>query len=166
MIVRLRSDEGNATCLVDPHLPTPAVRDWFVPEAVRDVAARPQRPPLGHAAHPVRRAAHRIVGWRCKWLFDILVSLSIPIVAIPVHIECPIAVRLGGPEIFLGQGTIGVDGRPITALKFRTLTSANENASDTIRNISQDVRLTPVGRFLRKTSLDELPQVSAFCGAT
>ena len=107
----------------------------------------------------LRRAAYRTIAWRFKRLFDVVVGAVALLLASPVFLACAIAVRLEGPGIFFRQLRVGVDGRPITVLKFRTLKPADEMESATTWNISHDERLTGVGRFLRKTSLDELPQI-------
>ena len=56
------------------------------------------------------------------------------------------------------QQRVGLDGRPFELLKFRSLTPARAE-SGTTWNVASDDRLTSVGRFLRSTSLDELPQL-------
>ena len=57
------------------------------------------------------------------------------------------------------QERVGCDGVRFRLLKFRSLRPANDHESKTNWNISPDDRLGPVGRFLRATSLDELPQL-------
>jgi exopolysaccharide biosynthesis polyprenyl glycosylphosphotransferase len=78
----------------------------------------------------------------------------------PVLLACALAVRLeGGPGVLFEQERVGLDGRRFTLLKFRSLKPATEDESATRWNVSHDDRLGPVGRFLRKSSLDELPQL-------
>ena len=73
-------------------------------------------------------------------------------------IAVAIAVRLeGGPGILFRQERVGADGQRFDVLKFRSLKPANDEESATNWNIKHDDRLGPVGRFLRKTSIDELP---------
>ena len=75
-------------------------------------------------------------------------------------LACAIAVRLeGGPGVIFRQERVGLDGRPVTILKFRSLTPIDDSDSATTWNIAYDARLGPVGRLIRKTSLDELPQL-------
>ena len=57
------------------------------------------------------------------------------------------------------QQRVGLDGQPFDLLKFRSLRPVDEVESQTRWNIAHDARLGPVGRFLRRTSLDELPQL-------
>jgi lipopolysaccharide/colanic/teichoic acid biosynthesis glycosyltransferase len=78
----------------------------------------------------------------------------------PVLAACAIAVRLeGGPGILFRQERIGRDGVRFQLLKFRSMRPANEQESQTQWNIATDNRVGPVGRLLRITSLDELPQL-------
>jgi lipopolysaccharide/colanic/teichoic acid biosynthesis glycosyltransferase len=71
-----------------------------------------------------------------------------------------LAVRLAlGPGVLFRQERVGLDGRPFDLLKFRSLRPATSLESATTWSIALDDRLGSVGRFLRKTSLDELPQL-------
>ena len=76
----------------------------------------------------------------------------------PVLAVCALACAGGqtGCVIFR-QTRIGLDGRPFTLLKFRSLRPAARDGVATRWNIAEDPRVAPVGRFLRRTSLDELP---------
>jgi len=90
--------------------------------------------------------------------FDILGSLAIlTIIALPMlAIAVAISLTSRGPIIFR-QHRYGLDGKPIEVWKFRTM-NTTENGSVVTQAKRNDARLTPVGGFLRKTSLDELPQ--------
>jgi undecaprenyl phosphate N,N'-diacetylbacillosamine 1-phosphate transferase len=98
-----------------------------------------------------------------KRLIDICVSGGALLVLAPLLAVVALAVRITspGPVLFL-QRRLGRGGRPFRLWKFRSMQS---NAPD-IRNpdgsafsSESDSRLTPIGRFLRQTSLDELPQL-------
>ncbi|MFD0328520.1 exopolysaccharide biosynthesis polyprenyl glycosylphosphotransferase [Streptacidiphilus monticola] len=98
--------------------------------------------------------------WAVKRGVDILVAASALLLLSPVLAACALAVRLeGGPGVIFRQERVGLDGQVFTVLKFRSLRPVNEHESATKWNISNDHRLGPVGRFLRKSSLDELPQL-------
>lgn len=108
----------------------------------------------------LRRPTHRTVWWRLKRVVDIVVSVVGLVVLAPVFVACAIAVRLeGGPGVLFRQRRVGLDRRPFDLLKFRSLRPANQQESETRWSIAEDARMGPVGAFLRKTSLDELPQL-------
>ena len=108
----------------------------------------------------LRRAAFRTFSWRLKRLVDIACSGAALVVLAPVLAVIALAVRWeGGPGIIFRQERVGLDGRAFNVLKFRSLRPVDETESATMWNIAHDDRLGPVGRFLRKTSLDELPQL-------
>ena len=93
-----------------------------------------------------------------KRLFDIVVSLiAIVIISATILIPIIIAIKLSskGPILFKQKRT-GYRGREFVCLKFRTM-KVNADA-DTRQATKDDPRKTKVGDFLRKTSLDELPQ--------
>ncbi len=70
----------------------------------------------------------------------------------------PIAVRLGSPgPIIFRQRRYGLDGKEIVVYKFRSMTVTEDGAS-VQQATKNDSRITPLGAFLRKTSIDELPQ--------
>ena len=94
-----------------------------------------------------------------KRLFDIAASFLGLVVSSPVLIVCALIVRLTsrGPILFR-QIRIGYLGRPFTLVKFRTMVAGAETLGSSVVVI-RDPRLTPVGSFLRRTKLDELPQL-------
>lgn len=118
-----------------------------------DIAGVPMvRLSCGGSRHDVQRAAKRA----CDLVFAGLALL----LAAPVLGLCMLAVRLeGGPGVFFRQERIGQDGRVFTLFKLRSLRPVDDQESATRWNIAEDLRLGPVGRFLRRTSLDELPQL-------
>ncbi|MEU8545231.1 sugar transferase, partial [Streptomyces sp. NPDC048717] len=79
--------------------------------------------------------------------------------ALPVLLLCALAVRLSdGPGVLFRQERVGQHGRLFTLLKFRTL-PADEAEAATRWSVAHDRRMSAAGQFLRKTSLDELPQL-------
>lgn len=97
-----------------------------------------------------------------KRLLDILVSSIVCTVLAPVFVVCALAVRLSssGPVLFRQQ-RLGQNGRPFAVLKFRSMyvdCPDLRNPDGSAFTGPSDPRVTPVGRFLRETSLDELPQ--------
>lgn len=94
-----------------------------------------------------------------KRLFDILLAgLVCGMLVIPMLLIAAI-VRAsdGGPALFR-QVRVGRGGQPFEILKFRTMV-VNADKIGGYRTADRDPRITPIGRFLRRTSLDELPQL-------
>lgn len=92
-----------------------------------------------------------------KRLFDLAVAAPALVLLAPVFglLALLVRVRLGAP-IFFRQQRPGLAGRPFTIRKFRTMTDARDDQGNLLPDAE---RLTPFGRFLRKTSLDELPEL-------
>ncbi len=106
------------------------------------------------------RAAFRTFSWRLKRLFDVLVSGTSLLLLAPVLAACALAVRLeSGPGCLFRQERIGLDGRPFEMLKFRSLRPVDDVDAHQTWTVIGDDRIGPVGRFLRASSLDELPQL-------
>jgi exopolysaccharide biosynthesis polyprenyl glycosylphosphotransferase len=92
--------------------------------------------------------------------FDIGVALSALIVLLPMLVVVALAVRMeGGAGVIFRQTRVGRDGKHFELLKFRSMRPANELESQTMWCVATDDRVGPVGRFLRCTSIDELPQL-------
>lgn len=94
-----------------------------------------------------------------KFLFDRVFALAVLIPLLPLFIVLGIAVKLSSPgPILFRQKRKGIDGREFNIFKFRTM-KVHSNGAGTVRQASRnDPRITKVGAFLRRTSLDELPQ--------
>ncbi|WP_306812659.1 sugar transferase [Paenibacillus soyae] len=92
-----------------------------------------------------------------KRLFDLSVAIILLLVTFPVMIIVWLLVRfkLGTPVLFK-QKRPGLHGKPFYLFKFRTMTDERDANDDLL---SDHLRLTPFGILLRKTSLDELPQL-------
>ncbi len=94
-----------------------------------------------------------------KEIEDRFLGLIIFILILPLMIVISIAVKFGSPgPILFKQLRHGWDGRPIKVYKFRTMVCHTEPEGVVSQATENDCRVTRVGRFLRKTSLDELPQ--------
>ena len=95
-----------------------------------------------------------------KRSFDVLASLSLLILALPVLALAMLAILLeSGRPIFYRQERVGQGGVPFMILKLRTMVQDAEKDGQPRWAGQNDARITPVGRFLRRTRIDELPQL-------
>ena len=94
-----------------------------------------------------------------KRVLDVVLALMAIVLLGPVLIAIALAVRVTsrGPVIFK-QKRYGLNGQQIVVFKFRSMTVC-ENEGNVVQATRGDKRITPIGAFLRKTSLDELPQI-------
>ena len=95
-----------------------------------------------------------------KRLFDILSASALALALTPLWIVVAIAIKLDskGP-VFFKQGRRTKDGRIFNMLKFRSMVVNAEQMDVGLFNYENDPRVTKVGRFLRNSSIDELPQL-------
>jgi sugar transferase (PEP-CTERM system associated) len=95
-----------------------------------------------------------------KRMFDIIVSCCLLVVASPILIAGMLAVYFdGGRPIFYKQERIGQGNKPFTILKLRSMRQDAEVAGKPQWASKNDARVTKVGNFIRKTRIDELPQL-------
>jgi len=96
--------------------------------------------------------------WLLKKLEDLVLGCLIFLLALPLMILIAITIKVSskGPILFR-QRRYGLNGEVIQVLKFRTMKTMDDGAV-VVQASKDDPRITPLGRFLRKTSLDELPQ--------
>jgi exopolysaccharide biosynthesis polyprenyl glycosylphosphotransferase len=113
-----------------------------------------------------------MAGWPivAKRAFDLLISFFLIIILAPAFLCVAILIKITSPgPIFFTQERIGLNKRRFRLLKFRTMIPDAEQrqaelehlneVSGPIFKIKNDPRVTPIGRFLRRTSLDEIPQL-------
>ena len=117
-------------------------------------------------------------GWpgALKRVIDVVASVSLLILLFPLFIVVGAFIKLTSPgPIFFRQERVGLNKRPFSILKFRTMVDGAERmmsdveelneVSGPVFKIKNDPRMTFAGRFLRRTSIDELPQlVNVFLG--
>jgi len=107
---------------------------------------------------PVRRPGVSASLWPAKRAFDVVTSAVLLALSLPLMAACALAVKVTSPgPVFFRQVRIGIGGQPFEILKFRTMT-VNDDSSTTW-SVHDDVRVTAIGRILRPTHLDELPQL-------
>jgi exopolysaccharide biosynthesis polyprenyl glycosylphosphotransferase len=142
-----------------------------------DVGTTPSGPDVedlwGIPLHRMRRAALRRGVWRVKRLIDVVVSGAALTLLAPVLLVCAVAVRISSPgPILFRQPRTGHQGGDISILKFRTLrmpepeetpervqVAGSTRSTMHARQIDVERRQTRIGNLLRRTSLDELPQL-------
>jgi len=146
--------------------------DLIVAPALTDIAGprihtRPVAGlPLIHVEYPRFEGRQRMA----KRTFDIIGSLGLILLFSPVMVAVALAVKLTsrGP-IFYAQERIGLRGEPFKMFKFRSMVVGADDQLQSLLDqqgtsdkplfkVSDDPRITPVGRFIRRYSLDELPQ--------
>ena len=98
-----------------------------------------------------------------KRVLDVVLALlALPFVAIAVAVFAPIVHFTDKGPAFYNAQRLGKDGKPFKMYKLRSMyVNAPDirNADGSTYNGDDDPRVTPVGRFMRKTSIDELPQI-------
>lgn len=106
----------------------------------------------------VRHAATTPAARRTKRCFDVTVSAAVLLLTMPLFGMLAIAIRCSsGKPVLFRQKRVGQGGRIFEILKFRTLPVNGD--SDNTWSVATDARVTRIGRLLRRTSLDELPQL-------
>ena len=156
-VIRLAADEGKAVRVpVDPHRGalSGATEEEFEGMLVRSLVHDGQRE----------------VGLALKRLIDLVGAVAGLIILSPVLLVVAIWLRVReGPPVLFRQTRIGLHGRPFTIYKFRTMVADAEDRLDEVAHLNErsavafkaanDPRVTPLGRTLRRTSIDELPQL-------
>ena len=113
-----------------------------------------------------------IDGWPLlfKRLFDVAGSLVLLVVFLPLFLVVALLIKLTSPgPVFFAQKRVGLNKREFKMFKFRTMVPDAESIQERLAHLNEmsgpvfkirdDPRITPIGRVLRKTSLDELPQL-------
>ncbi|BCW72569.1 hypothetical protein NicSoilB8_36130 [Arthrobacter sp. NicSoilB8] len=122
--------------------------------------------PLIHVTTPALDGGQRVA----KRLFDIVVSAILIVLSSPVMIVVALLLKLTDPgPVLFKQQRVGIQGAHFGMLKFRSMVIDAEQrlvelqhkneGNGVLFKMKSDPRITPVGRFLRKFSLDELPQL-------
>lgn len=100
------------------------------------------------------------LAWWIKRAFDIVIGGCLLILVLPVLAASVLAVRIEcGPGVIFKQVRVGWNGQLFECLKLRSLRPLDSGEAATNWSIAHDKRVGPVGRILRRTSLDELPQL-------
>ncbi|OXI97318.1 UDP-phosphate galactose phosphotransferase [Burkholderia sp. AU33803] len=129
--------------------------------------------PADAAPGAIRSGAERVAQSRLKRALDVTLALGLIAVFSPLLALIAVAVKLDGGACLYAQTRVGRGGRPFRCLKFRTMEPDADRRLQTLLEsnpqaraewqrefkLKDDVRITPMGRILRRTSLDELPQL-------
>jgi exopolysaccharide biosynthesis polyprenyl glycosylphosphotransferase len=115
-----------------------------------------------------RNTPDNYIALKFKGVFDFIFSLVVIILLSPVLITIALLIKMDGGPVFFLQKRTGLNGRHFYCYKFRTMVVNAESLQQSLLaqneqegpvfKMKNDPRVTKVGRFLRKTSLDELPQ--------
>lgn len=138
------------------------VKTYIIPQYMKYVSSRPQIEEVGDIPLintryiPQDNIANKIL----KRLFDFVLSLFAILLLLPIMAIIAILIKLTskGPLIF-SQQRVGLNKKLFTMYKFRTMIVQSNNSSDKTWTTKDDARTTKIGKLLRKTSLDELPQL-------
>ncbi len=160
-----RLQEAISACEIE------GVEAWLVADFIRTSIARPDFDFFGRQPVLVFRTTPDL-SWALmvKTAIDRLGALVLVILASWLMVIVGLAIKFTSPgPIIFRQKRAGKNGRPFTMYKFRSMQTDAEmlqselaafnQMSGPVFKIAQDPRVTPVGRFIRKTSLDELPQL-------
>jgi exopolysaccharide biosynthesis polyprenyl glycosylphosphotransferase len=115
-----------------------------------------------------RNTPDNYLALKLKGILDFVISLSVLILLSPILLVISILIKMDGGPVFFLQKRTGLNGRLFMCFKFRTMVVNAESLKQSLLDqneqegpvfkIRNDPRVTKIGRFLRKTSLDELPQ--------
>ena len=138
------------------------VKSMIIPDYLRYVPARPDFDELGDLYLintryvPLDNIFNQIV----KRVFDIAVSLVAIVVTSPIMLVSAVLIKCGSPgPVILRQRRVGYNRKEFIIYKFRTMVHQAQRHSDTKWTTREDDRRTKIGAFLRRTSLDELPNL-------
>jgi undecaprenyl-phosphate galactose phosphotransferase len=158
---------------------TKGINVWFIPKLMPIIGIKLYIDSL--CGIPMIRLSRRLQQWwvqRVKYAFDAVAALVVFILVLPIFLAFTIAIKLTSPgPVFYRAHAVGKKGRFFRMYKFRSMITGaskdihkdyvtrmikgeiTQDGSGKTLKITNDPRITTVGRFLRKTSLDELPQL-------
>jgi exopolysaccharide biosynthesis polyprenyl glycosylphosphotransferase len=162
LLIALPETAGRHIAAIDRHMAGVAADIWLAPpDAARFYAAGTRLTALGGFPFlPLRDKPMAGVRAMAKRAEDVMLGLPLLIIALPLMLVIGCAIRLTspGPALFI-QPRLGLNRRIILVRKFRTMRREDGDADGREQTVAGDRRVTRLGRFLRRTSLDELPQL-------
>ena len=134
---------------------------FYIPDILDYLTSRIERREVG-GIPLLQIKSVALAGWQgfLKRVFDVVVSATILLLLAPLLALIAVLIKLTsrGPVIYR-QKRVALDGREFTMYKFRSM-YMSEDDREGLKDVRKgDDRVTPIGRFLRRTSLDELPQL-------
>lgn len=160
-----RSEDQGATIIAEA-----MAMDRLVPHDIESVWVDRRGTTTMHSGLPLRwrggvpvdtaSSGSRTVQLAAKRVFDIVMASLALIALLPllVIVSICIAATSKGPVLFKQQRE-GLDGQSFEALKFRSMKTEECDLSGVAQTMKDDPRITRIGKFIRKTSIDELPQL-------
>jgi Undecaprenyl-phosphate glucose phosphotransferase len=122
-----------------------------------------RQPPSHFGSLPVFEVLGRpISGWgiAAKRAEDLVIGVLATVLLLPLMVAIALLIRLDSPgPVFFRQKRLGFNNQPFEIFKFRTMTPDAGHFKKTVQATRDDPRVTRMGRFLRRSSLDELPQL-------
>ena len=110
----------------------------------------------GKASRPRRDARYRVM----KTLFDVALAGAALVLLSPLFLVIATIIKLTSPgPVMFRQDRYGLNGEVFSIYKFRTMSQDDGDLSGVTQTVKDDPRVTAIGRFLRSTSFDELPQL-------
>ncbi|MCP4962395.1 MAG: sugar transferase [Actinomycetia bacterium] len=162
VIVTVGQGENERVLNALRQLPVPGISLYVMPQvfgmglAVDPMSSDRAR---GYALVRLAESSHPVIGLRFKRLFDMTIAALALLALSPVMLATALAIKVTsrGPIVFR-QVRIGRFGLPFELLKFRSMAVNDDSDSAWTPNASE-AQLTSIGRFLRWSSIDELPQI-------
>ena len=152
--------EETIVCMVEK-CEHEGIRVRVVPDFFRISRSRMTLDELGNIplisvrTEPLSMLRNRIL----KRTFDVVFSLAVLILLSPLFIALSVVIKLTSRgTIFFKQNRIGINNKDFYMYKFRSMAMQMKEESDTVWTTENDGRVTKIGKFMRKTNIDELPQ--------
>jgi exopolysaccharide biosynthesis polyprenyl glycosylphosphotransferase len=161
LLLSFDSRENEAVMKILKMIEGKNVELFFIPDFIYLIGSRTKS--IEIAGIPLLRLkAVAFSGWQgfIKRTFDLLVASGGLILLSPVFLFIGILIKLGsrGP-VFFKQSRVGMDNKEFSMLKFRSMVVDAEDKTGPVWAKKDDPRVTGIGKFLRRTSVDELPQL-------
>ncbi len=159
VIIALETNEHEVIKKILTNLQESDVRVRIIPDLYNILTGQVKMNSILHAAL-IEVTIGNMSAWQVvvKRLMDILISVFVLVIGFPFYLILALLVKLSskGP-VFFSQERIGLRGKPFRIYKFRSMYLDAEKDGPALSK-DKDARITPIGRFLRKSRLDETPQ--------